>query len=87
MLANVLDMFSLPFQVVPSPLVMRQFVKIGVFLPKRLGFPFVGAAEMAGIEIEVLATSDESQACVADRRADCSSRFCCLCPAAIWGVV
>jgi hypothetical protein len=27
---------------------MRQFVKIGVFLPERLGFPFAGAAEMAG---------------------------------------
>ena len=27
---------------------MRQFVKIAVFLPERLGFAFVGAAEMAG---------------------------------------
>ncbi len=27
---------------------MRQFVKIGVFLPERFGVPFVGAAEMAG---------------------------------------
>lgn len=27
---------------------MRQFVKTGVFLPERLGFLFVGAAEMAG---------------------------------------
>jgi hypothetical protein len=26
---------------------MRQFVEIGVFLPERLGFVFVGAAEMA----------------------------------------
>jgi hypothetical protein len=48
LLAYVLDMFGLPFQVVPPPLVMRQFVKIAVFLPERLGFPFVGASEMAG---------------------------------------
>jgi hypothetical protein len=48
LLAYVLDMFALPFQVVPPPLVMRQFVKIAVFVPERLGFPFVGAAEMAG---------------------------------------
>ena len=48
LLAYVLDMFGLPFQVVPPPLVMRQFVKIDVFLPERIGFAFVGAAEMAG---------------------------------------
>lgn len=48
LLAYVLDMFGLPFRVVPPPLVMRQFVKIAVFFPERLGFPFVGAAEMAG---------------------------------------
>lgn len=48
LLAYVLDMFGLPFQVVVPPLVMRQFVKIEVFLPERFGFPFVGAAEMAG---------------------------------------
>ena len=48
LLGYVLDMFGLPFQVVPPPLVMRQFVKINVFLPERLGFLFVGAAEMAG---------------------------------------
>jgi hypothetical protein len=48
LLAYVLDMFGLPFQVVPPPLVMRQFVKINVFLPERIGFAFVGAAEMAG---------------------------------------
>jgi hypothetical protein len=48
LLAYVLDIFGLPFQVVPPPLVMRQFVKIAVFLPERLGSPFVGAAEMAG---------------------------------------
>ena len=48
LLAYVLDIFGLPFQVVPPPLVMRQFVKIAVFLPERLGFAFVGAAEMAG---------------------------------------
>jgi hypothetical protein len=48
LLAYVLDIFGLPFQVVAPPFVMRQFVKIGVFLPERLGFPFVGAAEMAG---------------------------------------
>jgi hypothetical protein len=48
MLAYVLDIFGLPFRVVAPPLVMRQFVKINVFLPERLGFAFVGAAEMAG---------------------------------------
>jgi hypothetical protein len=48
LLAYVLDVFGLPFQVVVPPLVMRQFVKINVFLPERLGFAFVGAAEMAG---------------------------------------
>lgn len=48
LLAHVLDMFDLPFQVVPPPLVMRQFVKLSVFLPERPGIPFVGAAEMAG---------------------------------------
>jgi len=48
LLAYVLDMFGLPFQVVVPPLVMRQFVKMQVFLPERFGFPFVGAAEMAG---------------------------------------
>jgi len=48
LLAYVLDMFDLPFQVVPPPLVMRQFVKLSVFLPERPGIPFVGAAEMAG---------------------------------------
>lgn len=48
LLAYVLDMFGLPFHVVPPPLVMRQFVKVNVFLPERIGFPFVGAAEMAG---------------------------------------
>jgi hypothetical protein len=48
LLAYVLDMFGLPFQVVVPPLVMRQFVKINVFLPERIGFGFVGAAEMAG---------------------------------------
>jgi len=48
LLAYVLDMFDLPFQVVPPPFVMRQFVKLSVFLPERPGMPFVGAAEMAG---------------------------------------
>lgn len=48
LLAYVLDIFGLPFQVVAPPFVLRQFVKIGVFLPERLGFLFVGAAEMAG---------------------------------------
>jgi hypothetical protein len=48
LLAYVLDMFGLPFQVIPPPMVMRQFVKINVFLPERFGFPFVGAGEMAG---------------------------------------
>ena len=48
LLAYVLDIFGLPFRVVAPPLVMRQFVKLNVFLPERLGFAFVGAAEMAG---------------------------------------
>jgi hypothetical protein len=48
LLAYVLDMFDLPFQVVAPPLVMRQFVKTAVFLPERVGFMFVGASEMAG---------------------------------------
>lgn len=48
LLAYALDVFGLPFQVVPPPFVMRQFVKTGVFLPERLSFMFVGAAEMAG---------------------------------------
>jgi hypothetical protein len=48
LLAYVLAMFDLPLQVVPPPLVMRQFVKLNVFLPERPGMPFVGAAEMAG---------------------------------------
>jgi len=48
LLADVLDIFGLPFHVVALRFVMRQFVKIGVFLPDRLGFAFVGAAEMAG---------------------------------------
>jgi hypothetical protein len=47
LLAYVLDIFGLPFQVVAPPLVMRQFVKIAVFLPERMSFMFVGAAEMA----------------------------------------
>jgi hypothetical protein len=48
LLAYVLDIFDLPFQVVVPPFVMRQFVKMEVFLPERFGFVFVGAAEMAG---------------------------------------
>ena len=48
LLAYVLDIFGLPFQVVVPPFVMRQFVKMEVFLPERFGFLFVGAAEMAG---------------------------------------
>lgn len=48
LLAYVLDVFDLPFQVAAPPLVMRQFVKLNVFLPERLSFAFVGAAEMAG---------------------------------------
>lgn len=48
LLAYALDVFDLTFQVVPPPFVLRQFVKANVFLPERLGFMFVGAAEMAG---------------------------------------
>jgi hypothetical protein len=48
LLAYVLDIFGLPFEVVAPPFVMRQFVKTAVFLPERVSFMFVGAAEMAG---------------------------------------
>lgn len=48
LLAYALDAFDLTFQVVPPPFVIRQFVKVSVFVPERLGFMFVGAAEMAG---------------------------------------
>jgi hypothetical protein len=48
LLAYVLDIFDLPFQVVVPPFAMRQFVKMEVFLPERFGIAFVGAAEMAG---------------------------------------
>lgn len=48
LLAYALDIFDLPFQVAAPPFVMRQLVKLGVFLPERFGFVFVGAAEMAG---------------------------------------
>jgi hypothetical protein len=49
LLACVLDIFGLPFHVVVPPFVMRQFVKMmEVFVPERIGFLFVGAAEMAG---------------------------------------
>lgn len=48
LLGYVLDIFGLPFQVVAPSLVMRQFVKLAVFLPERSGFAFVGASEMAG---------------------------------------
>jgi hypothetical protein len=48
LLAYALDVFDLTFRVVPPPFVMRQFVKISVFLPQRVSFMFVGAAEMAG---------------------------------------
>lgn len=48
LLAYVLDAFDLTFQVVPPRFVIRQFVKLAVFLPERLGFAFVGASEMAG---------------------------------------
>ena len=48
LLAYVLDVFGLPFQVVAPPFVMRQFVKMAVFIPERVGFAFVGASEMEG---------------------------------------
>ena len=48
LLGYVLDMFDLPFQVVPPSPLMRQFVKTAVFIPRRFAAPFVGAAEMAG---------------------------------------
>jgi len=48
LLAYTLDMFDLTFQVMPPPFVMRQFVKVNVFVPERLRVAFVGAGEMAG---------------------------------------
>ena len=48
LLAGVVDMFDLPYEVVAPALVTRQFVKFHVFLPDRLARPFLGAAEMAG---------------------------------------
>lgn len=48
LLAYVLDMFGLQFRVAPPSFVMRQFVKMAVFVPEGPSFPFVGASEMAG---------------------------------------
>ncbi len=48
LLGYVLDMFGLPFQIVPPSPLMRSFVKAAVFIPRSLAAPFVGAAEMAG---------------------------------------
>ena len=48
LLAYVLDMFELPFRVTPPAFVMRQFVKLAVFIPENMSFAFVGAAEIAG---------------------------------------
>ena len=48
LLAYVLDMFGLPFRVTPPAFVMRQFVKVAVFIPENRSFAFVGASEMAG---------------------------------------
>lgn len=48
LLAYALDIFDLTFQVMPPPYVMRQFVKLNVFVPDRLRVAFVGAGEMAG---------------------------------------
>lgn len=48
LLAYVLDVFGLPFRVCPPSILLRQFVKLTVFVPEGPSFPFVGAAEMAG---------------------------------------
>src|SRR3974390_1931685 len=48
LLAYVLDIFGLPFRVTPPAFVMRQFVKLAVFIPEDRSFAFVGASEMAG---------------------------------------
>lgn len=48
LLAYVLDIFGLPFRVTPPAFVMRQFVKMAVFIPENRSFAFVGASEMAG---------------------------------------
>lgn len=48
LLAYVLDIFGLPFRVAPPAFVMRQFVKLAVFIPEGRSFAFVGASEMAG---------------------------------------
>ncbi|HWC39315.1 MAG TPA: hypothetical protein VG476_12335 [Acidimicrobiales bacterium] len=54
LLAYVLDMFGLPFQIVPPTGMMRQFVRTAVFIPPSLAAPFVGAAEMAGCTLFAL---------------------------------
>ena len=43
LLAYVLDIFDLTFQVVPPPFVMRQFVKTGVFRPGAPRVPVRGS--------------------------------------------
>jgi hypothetical protein len=48
LLAYVLDLFGLPFRVTPPRFVMRQFVKLAVFIPEERSIAFVGASEMAG---------------------------------------
>jgi hypothetical protein len=48
LLAYVLAIFGLPFRVTPPSFVLRQFVKLTVFVPEGPSFPFVGGAEMAG---------------------------------------
>jgi hypothetical protein len=48
LLAHVLAMFDLPFEVVVPSTVIRQFVKLNVFLPERTARPIIGASEMAG---------------------------------------
>ena len=52
-------MFDLPFQVVPPPLVMRQFVKLSVFLPRRPGFSFVGVVFDTPLVAQVRITSGQ----------------------------
>ena len=48
LLAYVLDIFGQPFRVAPPAFVLRQFVKLAVFIPEGRSFAYVGASEMAG---------------------------------------
>ncbi|EUA85771.1 hypothetical protein I551_7925 [Mycobacterium ulcerans str. Harvey] len=68
LLAYVLDMFGLPFQVIAPPLLVRQFVKMSVFLPDRLAFPIVGAARWRVASCSTSCDAPESNCSPTNRR-------------------